>query len=571
MFSQGLFRRKKRALLDAVGRSQAIIEFDLNGQIIDANENFLRTMGYRLDELHGNNHSVFLDVAESSSASYRAFWDELRQGVAKTGEFRRLAKGGREVWIQASYNPVFGRGGKPVGVVKFAADVTKAKLRAISDSAQIASIASSQAVIHFNLDGIITAANPIFLEMMGYTLGEIVGQNHCICVTPEYAASSEYARFWEKLRRGEPQTAEYKRQGKNGREVWILATYTPIMGLNGKPTEIVKFARNVTDLKLMHADYEGQIAAINKSQAVIHFTMEGEILEANQNFLNSLGYTSTEVVGNKHSMFIEIAEVSSPEYASFWDKLRRGEFHSAIYKRIGKGGRVVWISATYNPILDLNGKPWKVVKYATDITGRMEARSQAIGFANQTLSNVQSVAAAVEQMNVSALQIADTMMRSRNAVSDIAQQTSNADLSTKRLQNAASAMDRVMQLIRTIASQITMLSLNATIESARAGDAGKGFAVVANEVKQLAGQTTAATQQVAREIAAMQTVSSEVAQSLGGISTSVVSLLQFVTAASSAVEEQNAATREISMNMQAASVDVAGISQSLNEDLQSAA
>jgi len=571
MFNNGLFRGRNRALVDAAGRSQAIIEFALDGTIRDANENFLRVMGYTLEEVRGRNHTLFVDPADARSPAYAEFWAELRRGEYTSAAFRRLGKNGREVWIQASYNPILGRNGKPVGVVKFATDVTQAKLHSISDAAQVDSIRRSQAVIHFRMDGIITDANDVFLKMMGYELKEIIGQNHRMCVTPEYAASREYAAFWERLREGKHQAAEYKRSGKNGKDVWILATYTPILGLHGETVEIVKFATDITESKLRNADHEGQIDAINKSQAVIHFEMDGTVLNANQNFLDTLGYGLDEVKGKKHNMFVEPGYAASTEYREFWDRLRRGEFLSANFRRVGKNGRVVWITATYNPIFDLNGKPWKVVKYATDITNRMQARSEAIGFASQTLSNVQSVAAAVEEMNASAAEISNTMLKSRAVLEDITKQAADADLATQRLQDAANAMDRVVQLIRTIASQINLLSLNATIESARAGEAGKGFAVVANEVKQLANQTTAATQQVAQEIESVQLVSAEVASSLGVIGTSLGSLLEFVTSAVGAVNEQTCATREISSNMQAASSDVAGISRSLSEDTNLAA
>lgn len=562
---------RSHALLKAASRTQAMIEFTLDGTIVDANENFLRIMGYTLEEIRGRSHSMFVTPADAGSPAYREFWNELSSGQSKAAEFCRVAKCGRQVWIQGAYNPILGRGGRPVGIIKFATDVTEAKLGSMAYEAQINSIRNSQAVIHFAMDGTITDANQIFLDMMGYALPEIVGHNHSMCVSEDYARSRDYAKFWEDLRAGKHQASEYKRRGKGGRDVWIYAIYTPVLGLNGKPIEVVKFATDVTEAKLRQANFQGQIDAINKSQAVIHFKMDGTVIEANQNFLDALGYRIEEIRGARHSLFVEPAYAATPEYGEFWAKLRRGEFHSAIYKRISKDGRAVWINATYNPILDLDGKPCKVVKYATDITGRMEARSDAIGFASQTLVNVQSVAAAVEQMSASAAEIANTMLRSREVVENITKQASDADAATHRLQAAANAMDRVMHLIRAIASQINLLSLNATIESARAGEAGKGFAVVANEVKQLANQTTTATQQVAKEIEAVQSVSSEVATSLAVIGTSVESLLAFVTSAAGAVDEQNAATLEISHNMQSAASDVAGITRSLSESDQLAA
>ena len=565
MFNRGPFRSSDHALVEAASRSQAIIEFDLDGTILHANENFLRTMGYKLDEIVGRKHSIFVDADEAQGQAYRDFWNTLRRGEYKSAEFRRKAKGSRDVWIQATYNPVLDRRGRPIRIVKFATDITEEKLRTLADGAQIESVHRSQAVIRFNMDGTITDANSLFLKMMGYELSEIVGQNHRMCITPEYAASREYKEFWEALRCGECRSAEYCRLGKHGRLVWIMAVYTPILGLDGKPVSVVKFAADITESKLRNANHEGQIDAINKSQAVIHFSMDSTVLEANRNFLDALGYEIDEVRGKKHSLFVEPAYAATTEYREFWEKLRRGEFHSAVYRRVGKNGRVVWINATYNPVFGLDGKPWKVVKYASDITARMEARTRAIGFADQTLSNVQSVAAAVEEMTASASEIAGTMLRSREVVETITRQAADADVATRRLQDVASAMDQVVQLIRTIASQINLLSLNATIESARAGEAGKGFAVVANEVKQLANQTTAATQKVAQEIQSVQMVSSEVANTLGLIGGSVSSLLQFVTAAAGAADEQNSVTREISSNMQAAARDVAGINTNLNE------
>jgi len=235
-------------------------------------------------------------------------------------------------------------------------------------AAQIAAIGKSQATIEFEMDGTIVTANANFLNAFGYTLDEVKGKHHSIFVDEAYRRSSEYREFWAKLNRGEYQAAEYKRIGKGGKEVWIQGSYNPIPDSNGKPFKVVKYATDVTEQKLINADYQGQIAAIGKSQATIEFKMDGTIVTANANFLNALGYTLDEVKGKHHSIFVDEAYRQSSEYREFWAKLNRGEYQAAEYKRIGKGGREVWIQASYNPILDLNGKPFKVVKYATDIT-----------------------------------------------------------------------------------------------------------------------------------------------------------------------------------------------------------
>ena len=263
--------------------------------------------------------------------------------------------------------------GKPFKVVKYATDVTAQKLRNADYAGQIDAIGKAQAVIEFNMDGTIIAANANFLGAMGYTALEANGQHHSMFVEPDFKNSVEYHQFWETLNRGEYESAEYKRLGKGGKEVWIQASYNPIMDLNGKPFKVVKYATDVTEQKFRNADYAGQIEAIGKSQAVIEFQMDGTIIQANENFLNTMGYRADEVKGQHHSMFADVEYKNSNDYRQFWEMLNRGEYQAAEYKRIGKGGKVVWIQASYNPIMDLNGKPFKVVKYATDITGRKNA------------------------------------------------------------------------------------------------------------------------------------------------------------------------------------------------------
>jgi methyl-accepting chemotaxis protein len=242
-----------------------------------------------------------------------------------------------------------------------------------SNEGVIAAINRVQAVIEFDLNGKILHANDNFLRAMGYTLDEIVGQHHSMFADPAYRSSHEYKEFWAKLGRGEYDAGQYKRVGKGGKEVWIQASYNPIMDASGKPYKVVKFATDITEQKLKNADYEGQLAAISKVQAVIEFTLDGKILTANDNFLNTLGYSINEVRGQHHSMFVDPVYRSSPEYREFWARLGRGEYDSNQYKRVGKGGKEVWIQASYNPILDASGKPFKVVKYATDVTERVKA------------------------------------------------------------------------------------------------------------------------------------------------------------------------------------------------------
>ena len=359
--------------LAAINKSQAVIEFKMDGTILTANDNFLGAMGYTLDEVRGRHHSMFVDDAYRQTNDYRELWAKLNRGEYQAGEFKRIAKGGKEVWIQASYNPIMDLNGRPVKVVKYATDITAQKLANADYQGQIAAIGKSLATIEFKMDGTIVTANDNFLNTVGYTLDEVRGRHHSMFVDEAYRQTNDYRELWAKLNRGEYQAGEFKRIAKGGREVWIQASYNPIMDLNGKPAKVVKYATDITAQKLSNSDYQGQIAAIDKSQATIEFKMDGTIVVANDNFLNTMGYRLDEVKGKHHSLFVEDAYRNSGDYREFWAKLNRGEYQAGEYKRLGKGGKEVWIQASYNPIMDLNGKPGKVIKYATDITPQKTA------------------------------------------------------------------------------------------------------------------------------------------------------------------------------------------------------
>ncbi|MDB5403085.1 MAG: domain S-box protein, partial [Rhodopila sp.] len=215
----------------------------------------------------------------------------------------------------------------------------------------LAALDRSQAIIEFDLNGIVLTANQKFLDALGYTLAEIKCKHHSQFVEPAYATDPEYKRFWQDLREGKYQAAQFKRVGKGGKEVWIEASYNPILGRDGKPFKVVKFATNVTAQKLEFANLAGQVAAIQKAQAVIEFGLDGTVLTANQKFLDALGYTLAEAKGKHHSLFVEPAQVASLEYKRFWEALRQGTYQAGQFKRVGKGGKEVWIEASYNPIL----------------------------------------------------------------------------------------------------------------------------------------------------------------------------------------------------------------------------
>ena len=551
MFGRRTTKGDAQAMIDAISRSQAMIEFNMDGSIITANQNFLDTLGYRLEEIQGKHHSMFVAPDERDNAAYREFWASLNSGEFQAGEFKRIAKGGREVWIEASYNPILDGSKKPIKVVKFSTDITAKKLRSMADSSKIAAINRAQAVIEFTLDGTIVTANQNFCDVLGYRLDEMQGRHHSMFIEASQRDSAAYRAFWAALNRGEYQSGEYKRIGKGGKEVWILATYNPVLDTTGKPFGVVKFATDVTAQKLKNADLAGQIDAIGKSQAVIEFNMDGTIITANDNFLRALGYTLAEISGKQHSMFVEAAERDSAAYREFWAALNRGQYQAAEYKRIGKGGKEVYIQASYNPILDLNGKPFKVVKYATDVT-----RQVLIRIGNERVrAMMESVAAGSEELNASVREISEAMTKSRETAIGAVGQVTAADGQAQRLSDAAQAMSGIVEMINNITGQINLLALNATIESARAGEAGRGFAVVASEVKSLANQAKQATDKIAQEIENLNGISGDVVTALGSIKQAITNVSEYVTSTAAAAEEQSTVTNEMSSSMARAAAE----------------
>jgi methyl-accepting chemotaxis protein len=519
--------------------------------------------------------------------------------------------------------------GRPAGAMLEWGDITDRRdLEATS-----AAISRAQAVIEFSMDGTIVTANDNFLNTLGYRLEEIQGKHHSMFVEASYRDSPDYRAFWDALNRGEFQAAQYKRIGKNGKEVWIQATYNPILGPNGRPTKVVKFATDITAEKLRQADFEGQLAAIDKAQAVIEFALDGTVLRANDNFLAALGYRLEEVKGKHHSLFVEPSYRASAEYRLFWDKLGRGEYDAAQYKRIRKDGTEIWIQASYNPIFDPSGRPYKVVKYASDVTEQVRMSQALDATVREARATVQAavdgdlmrrvptegksgqiaeLAASVNTLIETMMTLVERIKRAAGEVHSGAQEIAKGNLNLSQrteeqassLEETASSMEEMTSTVKTtadnasqanqlastarqqsekggtvvgaaiaamsginaaskkiadiigvideIAFQTNLLALNAAVEAARAGEQGRGFAVVATEVRNLAGRSATAAKEIKAlindSVAKIQEGSALVDESgkaLSDIGTAVKRVTDVVAEIASASQEQAAGIEQV--------------------------
>ena len=473
------------AVMAALSKSQAIIEFDLSGKILTANENFCRALGYELSEIVGRHHSMFVEPAEVSSQDYKTFWAKLSAGEFDQRQYKRIGKGGREIWIEASYNPVFRRG-KPVKVVKIATDITARELKAAEDAGKIDALSRAQAIIEFSPSGEVLTANENFLAALGYSLAEVQGRHHQMFCEPAYTQSADYAQFWKRLAGGDLVADEFMRLGKGGRRVFIQASYNPIFDLNGKVFKVVKFATDVT----------GRVENVETLAQSLTELAEGDLSQSiDKPFIPSLERLRTD-------------------FNAASEKLKKAM--TLVSENAGA------ISSGSNEIRSA----------ADDLARRTE----------QQAASIEETAAALEEITTA---VNDSSRRAEEAGKIVTRARDHAEHSGEVVRDAIGAMDQIEKssreisniigVIDEIAFQTNLLALNAGVEAARAGEAGKGFAVVAQEVRELAQRSATA----AKEIKSL--INASGAQVENGVG--------LVTRAGSALQEIAAQVRDINTNV----------------------
>ncbi len=490
-----------KGILNALNKSFAIIEFDVNGNVLSANKLFCQVMGYGEKEIVGQHHKIFVDSTETASPDYKKFWADLGQGIHSSGSFKRFNKAGEEVWIQATYNPVTSSSGKVLKVVKLASDITALKQREIEEFHKLESINRTQAIIEFEPNGTVLKANQNFCDALGYTLDEIVGEHHRMFVEDHYARGPEYVQFWEGLRTGEFVEGEFKRQRKNGDDLWIEASYNPIFDLDGNVVKVVKFARDIT----------GRMDAVQQ-------------------------------VGDRLKDLAEcdLSNMIDAEFIPSFDSMRLDLNKSFSNLRSTFSGIRHQSQDVSNDVLEIRDAIDQLSKRTENQAASIEETSAA---AEEVTQNVKSTVKLANEVGGLVFETKKEAVASGEIVSDAVEAMS-------MIQNSSDQIKNIISVIDDIAFQTNLLALNAGVEAARAGEAGKGFAVVAQEVRELAQKSATAAQEIkaliTRSGGQVQSGVNLVAQTGDALKT-IVSSVEVV---SEKIEEINEASKEQSIGLQ---------------------
>ena len=489
----------------AMNQNFGMADLALSGEVLSMNSEFSKIYHAHDVDLVGTNYRDRVLASFSTSKAYTSFWDKLARGEAVAGVFQRLTPTGEALWLRTIYAPLMEDEESAVNrVMLVCLDVTDQKRAALDADARLSAVSRSMAVIEFDTEGKVISANKQFLDAMSYTLEDLQGKSHAVLCSPDYAESDAYRIFWEKLRDGDYISDEVRRISNDGKEVWLQASYNPVMGADGDVKAIIKFATVITDEKRAAIDLEEKWRAAQAANAVVEFDTDGKVLAANDGFLRMIGYSMREILGQHHSMFCSADHIRTQEYRDFWMAVAGGETRNGCFHHLGRFDRDLYLEASYGAIHDASGAVEKVIMFGYDVSANVALRESVVSTAESVEGSIQEMSGSCDQIRVDANEVSSGIKSCRKTVSD-GEETLKGSLTD--LNSMGDAVEKVLEtasVVGDIAVQTNLLAFNAAIEAARAGEHGVGFSIVADEVRKLAESNAKAARDIARQIEAGQ-------------------------------------------------------------------
>lgn len=513
-----------RVKVDIMNLTSIVSEANLRGDILTVNDKFIEVSKYSKDELIGQPHNTTRHP-DMPKEVFKELWSTIGRGKTFRGVIKNRAKDGTPYYVDAVIAPVMGPNGKPEKYIGVRYDITEAEIERQNAKGVLDAINNSFMFLEVSTKGEILSVNENFARALGYDSSELAASKFSSLFPQEHGKPDIFKKLWTSLNDGQSETGTFRLLTKDGSEVWIQGVFAPVKDETGRIWKFVQICTNVTEEKLRNADFEGQLVAAGKSQAVIEFKMDGTIVKANENFLNAVGYSIEDIKGRHHSMFVNEDVRKSFEYSEFWKKLNRGEFETGEFRRIGKGGKEIWIQATYNPIFDLSGRPVKVVKFASDITKQVHEREELKRKVDSILDVVRAAASGdltrpvpvngddpigqvgsalsnfINDLRGSLTQISNNSTALAGASEELSsvstQMTMNAEETSSQANVVSAASEQVSQNVQTVATGVEELSSatreiakNAS-EAARVSQQAVNYANVTNSTIEKLGVSSA--------------------------------------------------------------------------------